>query len=340
MKLKVVAAHLLAMLAITSCAGPTYRSDVNVSGDGLYDTHFPANAAKSLEHIIKATKKVYSQAQYKVHKFEAGRKLLHRDITRELMKNPDTVEYMQTSVVGTGTVILNTQRRLALISCSHVFEKPDTLFSYYNTKSSEEPDYIASIAIKERQDNFVNDIPGVRHLDILAIDEEADIAILGKKFLTDGPPIPYLYYPFGQAKELQWGTLVYIVGFPGGFHQITTGLVSEPNRDGKGGFLLDSNFNKGFSGGIVLALRDGVPNFEIVGIATSTSGEDRTVLVPNDDREYIEGEIYMEAPYIGVQSNIKYGITFATSSERIMDLLRRKQYDLKREGYDFSGLLR
>jgi hypothetical protein len=64
------------------------------------------------------------------------------------------------------------------------------------------------------------------------------------------------------------------------------------------------------------------------------------VLVPNDDREYIEGEIYMEAPYIGVQSNIKYGITFATSSERIMDLLRRKQYDLKREGYDFSGLLR
>jgi hypothetical protein len=130
MKLKVVAAHLLATLAITSCAGPTYRSDVNVSGDGLYDTHFPANAAKSLEHIIKATKKVYSQAQYKVHKFEAGRKLLHRDITRELMKNPDTVEYMQTSVVGTGTVILNTQRRLALISCSHVFEKPDTLFSY------------------------------------------------------------------------------------------------------------------------------------------------------------------------------------------------------------------
>lgn len=343
MKPKIIAWHIMLIILFTGCGGPAFQGKVKpvkFVGDGKYDTQFPAEAAQSLQNIINSTKKVYSQAQYRVHKFDVSRKLLPRDITKELMKNPDKVEFMQTSVVGTGTIILNNYRRLALISCAHVFEKPDTLFSYYNMKDRNEPDYIESVAIKERQDNFVNDIPGIRFLDILAIDEEEDVAILGKKFLTDNPLVPHIYYPFGNAKELEWGTLVYIIGFPGGFHQITTGLVSEPNRDGNGDFLMDSNFNKGFSGGIILAIRDGMPNFEIVGIATSTSGEERKVLTPGTDREYIEGEVYTDIPYVQVQSHIKYGITFATSSESILDLLRKKQYDLLREGYDFSAFMK
>ncbi|MCK7529466.1 MAG: hypothetical protein MZV64_73895 [Ignavibacteriales bacterium] len=47
---------------------------------------------------------------------------------------------------------------------------------------------------------------------------------------------------------------------------VTKAIVSNPSRDESGSFLVDAVVNNGMSGGLVLAIKDGVPNFEMVGM--------------------------------------------------------------------------
>jgi hypothetical protein len=44
--------------------------------------------------------------------------------------------------------------------------------------------------------------------------------------------------------------------------------------------LLDAVVNQDYSGGIVLAIKDGIPNFELVGIVQWVSKEDECYLGP------------------------------------------------------------
>ena len=48
-------------------------------------------------------------------------------------------------------------------------------------------------------------------------------------------------------------------------------------------FMVDAMFSRGFSGGIVLAIRDGVPNFELVGMIKLVSAHSSFVLTPEKD---------------------------------------------------------
>ena len=87
------------------------------------------------------------------------------------------------------------------------------------------------------------------------LDEKNDIAILSKEFST--PPklhIPVFRYPIGKARELEWGSFIYLIGYPKGYKIITKGIVSDPDRDRQGSFLIDALFNSGLSGGILLAI--------------------------------------------------------------------------------------
>ena len=65
-----------------------------------------------------------------------------------------------------------------------------------------------------------------------------------------------------------------------GHKMITRGIVSNTRDDKSDSFLIDALFNRGFSGGIILAIRDGVPNFELVGMAKSVSAKNEYLLTP------------------------------------------------------------
>ena len=68
------------------------------------------------------------------------------------------------------------------------------------------------------------------------------------------------------------------MGFPMNYKMVSNAIVSSPNYDGKGGFLIDAVVNKGFSGGVVLAIKDGIPNFELVGIIRAVPEENEYLL--------------------------------------------------------------
>ena len=150
-------------------------------------------------------------------------------------------------------------------------------------------------------------------------------------------PIPVFSYKMGKAAELNWGTFVYIFGFPNGKKMISSAIVSNPNRDKFNGFMIDATMERGISGGIILAIRDDAPNFELVGMATAISAEREYILRPDDILK--ETEINFGRPYDGTiildkRVKFNYGIIYAVSIEAIQDFLSDNKQILLEEGFN------
>ena len=308
--------------------------------DGKYDTALTnPSAGRELEQIMNCTRRVYSQTQYKSYIFSESRKVSPANFDKALLQSADSTHFSQRSVFGSATIILNRSNRIALLSCAHVFDKPDTIITYYQDRKTGKKSFVASLSIKQQQRNLVTDILNVRSLELIAIDRENDIAILGQRWMELSQPlVSVLYYPFGKERDLDWGTAVYLVGFPNGYQMIMKGIVSKFPKSHR--FLVDAPFNKGLSGGLVLAVRDGIPNFEVVGIVTSSAGDDEPVLVPSKKWDYAEEGLYLGPTFVEKKSNIKYGITFATSADAVVELIKDNKDTLNRAGYYFGDIIR
>jgi hypothetical protein len=261
-------------------------------------------------------------------------------INDSLLNKAKESKFTFDSVSGTGTVIDVNNRDVVVLTCAHVFNRPDTLFSYYLTENNQKSDFIQSISLKLKQSNYIPGLRNAGEMDFLLMDKENDIALMGFKIEGNEPiGIHKIPYPFGKAKNLEWGSFVYMIGFPKGVELITKGIVSSPNRDGNGAFLLDALFNRGFSGGIILAIMDGAPNFEIVGIANSAYSDDENVLVPAVEWRYDESIPYEGDIYVRFKHNINYGLSQAVPSEAILRLIRLNQNEIEKKGFDLSDIL-
>ena len=119
------------------------------------------------------------------------------------------------------------------------------------------------------------------------------------------------------------------------YKMITKAIVSKSSKD-KNTFLIDAGFDKGSSGGIVLAIRDGVPNFELVGLVRSVPAEYEFSLKPftkESDLDFnpmipYKGEAYVEKAQI-----FKTGITKAIAVETIKDFISSHEKDIYQKGY-------
>ncbi|NHZ87281.1 MAG: hypothetical protein GWP19_15665, partial [Planctomycetia bacterium] len=173
-------------------------------------------------------------------------------------------------------------------------------------------------------------------------DKEHDLALLSKRTLHDPfQEIRQFKYPFGESSDLELGSFVYIIGYPMGHKMITKGIVSNTRDDKSDSFLIDALFNRGFSGGIILAIRDGVPNFELVGMAKSVSARNQLILTPAPLDGQLEYEPYF--PYTGdvyvrKYDDINYGITYTISTDEILDFLKRNETQLLQKGFNFNYL--
>ena len=324
---------------LLSCSRTMYRTVYPELNDGKYDTEFPyRNCSKELEDISQAVHRVIYTAYYKSFSFPSAIKLKREQFNRDALRKAEEVTFYSQSLSGTATTIFWGLQKIALLASAHNINRPDTLISYYYSHNAK-TEYIQSIAIKEREKIYIPALPEDGIVNILVQDKKLDIAILHKE-LSEPPAskVAVIQYPFGKAKELQWGSYVYLMGFPKSFKMVTRGIVSKPERDFNNMFLLDALFNRGLSGGIVLAIKDGVPNFEIVGIGVSTLSDDDFILVPDKDEEYVENTPYQGDIYVERKSTINYGICKAVAAEAILDMINGNKEYLAQEGYDFSGL--
>ncbi|MFQ6673961.1 MAG: serine protease [Fidelibacterota bacterium] len=334
---------MMVSLLLVSCAPRIIRVPITTDADGEYDAQFPVgDASRELQEISLSTRQIHSISYYKSYVFPPESKITASDIRNIPLKQTDTrIDYFNNSVYGTATIIYHRGDHIALLTCAHIVVSPDTLLSYLSAGGQE---YLESISVKIDESHSVIDLPesGNPELEILGMDLSSDIAVLTAKLpRIPEAPIPVFSYPIGKSGELKWGTFVYLIGYPMGFKMITRGVTSLPDSKKTGSFLMDVPFNEGMSGGIVLALRDGVPNFELVGMAKSVSANFTRVLSPEEEKK---GHINPRIPYTGHTfvrqlSHINYGVTFTTSSEEILKFFRKHQKAFLKEGFDFSRLI-
>ncbi len=334
---------LTVILVLVSCRKTAYQIVYPSLNDGRYDSEFPyRNSSEELEKISGSVKKLYCLVEYDRYHFDAVQEITAKVAADQRLRRIASHKgFFSESVHGSATIIMNENNQIVVLTCAHIIDYPDTIFSFYTDQNNQNTEFLESISVKKKQNNFIRDLPGNGDLEIIYMDSELDLAFLGNTFDNLNEfKIPVFSYPVGEPGELEWGSFVYIMGYPGGHQMVTRGIVSNPKPNRKGEFIIDALFNQGISGGIVLAIRDGVPNFELVGIAKSVSAKYKNVIKPAHESHQ---ELYNpNIPYTGelfvkVEKEINYGVTFIVSTETI-----RNQYLLNRHlfisrGYNLDG---
>jgi hypothetical protein len=332
---------IIAATGLSACS-PTYKELFPTLADGKYDSEFPyRGCSKQLEEISESVQMVSAISYYRSFTFDEREQLTPAAVTSEVLDaryKKSTIFTNQQS--GTATVISTSERRVVLLTCAHVVSFPDTLYAYYPGPDHKPGKYLRVMALKEKQSLYVAVFPEGGDVDIIAMDKELDVALLGKTFIMSPfPPIHAFPYPAGKARELEWGSFVYLFGYPSGKKMVTKAIVSNPNKDRNGMFYVDAVFNRGFSGGIALAVRDGVPNFELTGIMRLMLGHTSYVLSPPPDDSggaYDTSIPYQGEIFIQRHTDIDYGIAQAIPIEAIQDFIAARREELQRRGYSVN----
>ncbi len=327
---------------ILSCTQRIYQVDNLDLNNGLYDSGFPyQDCSQQLKEIINSVKQINCMATYESYLFPQEEGVTSADIHQQIVQYDKKPTYDHHPVSGTATIISKTLKKVLILTCAHIIDFPDTIYAYYQ-KENGESEFLQSVAILSKLEIYINDIPNGNNIEVLVIDSKNDIALLGVDIDRTDKLVPVFGYPIGSSRELEWGSFVYILGYPVGNKMITRGIVSKSDMAASSTFLIDALFNRGFSGGLVLAVRDGVPNFELVGIAKSVSAEINYVLVPDKkphEYSYNPQLPYAGSPKVALKEEINYGITYAISIETIGNLITSNKKLLENKGFSIDRFL-
>ena len=332
------------LLLFASCTSSIYKDMYPTLLDGRYDSEFPyRGCSKQLEEVSETVKRITVMANYKAYSFRRSDSVTITAITKEFLDQMEPVAvHQQLNAAGTGTIIYNESSRIGVLTCAHLVDYADTVVTPYLDPSFRVTPYIRTYAVKTTQFMFLNDVAGGTALDILALDRSADLAVLGQT-LTENKNllVKTFRYPLGRAKQLEWGSFVYLFGYPSGYRMVTKGIVSLSGRSAAGSFVVDAVVSPGSSGSIALAIRDGVPNFELVGIIKMIPAQASYVLTPAKEGfvEYDALEPYHGEVFVRRKSEIQQGIAVAIPVETIGTFLYKHQSQLARKGYDIVSWL-
>jgi hypothetical protein len=330
---------MISFFVFTSCSFTTYEKVYPTLGDGKYDSEFPyKSTSDELNKISETIQRVNTTAFYKIYLFDETKNFTLNDITNKRLSEIASKEALaDNSSSGTAVTVYSENGNVALLTCAHTITFPDTIIAYKFDALGNTTIYIESISIKEKQIIYVAGFPEGSQVEVLAIDTHSDIALIGRKYgAQKGIFFPAFNYPIGRAKEVEWGTFVYLVGYPINFKIITKAIVSSPRRDEAGSFLVDAVINPGFSGGLVLAIRDGVPNFELTGMVQWVPEEEESLIYPENLKSktsYNPVVPYEGNLYVRKHSSIRYGIAKIIPVESIMIFLNRNKSYLNEKGF-------
>ncbi|MBT8378989.1 MAG: serine protease [Ignavibacteria bacterium] len=345
---KLAAAFLLlntVFIILPSCSGVTYKEIYPILEDGKYDSEFPyKGASDALREISQTVHRINSTAFYKTYLFNRSAALTKENFNEKNLENITISEgYADQSTSGTGTAVFFSEGKIAILTCAHVVDDPDTIISFFTSEEGQLTEYIEGVFIKERQTIYAAGFPEGSEFEILVTDEKRDLAVIGRDYKSlSGLKFPVFNYPLGLAKELDWGSFVYVFGFPINYQMVTKAIVSNPNRDEYGSFLIDAVINNGMSGGTVLAIRDGVPNFEMVGIIQWVPEVEENVLAPKklkNNERYNPIIPYEGEKYVQRASQIRYGIARVISLEAIKNFFQENKETLYEKKYFFEKFM-
>jgi len=321
------------ILVVYSCRTVDVNNNTAVLHDNKYDSEFPSKSvSKELKFISKTVKKLDVLAFYSNHYFSTNENIDKGMLNDSILKGSSIANNItHESVSGTATVVYAHNDIIGLLTCAHVVDFKDTIYTYYKSGNKS----LKSVSIKIKQQNHVGSFELGEPIEINAIDRKMDIALLVKKGIPFDQVTNVLNYPIGNAKDLQWGSLVYIMGYPLGNLMVTRAVVSVTNKMKTGVFVSDALYNHGISGSPVFAIRDGIPNFELVGMASSSAAQQSNILVA--DHDYTDSNetnnIYVGDIFIDNNKLISYGVTYSVTINEILIFIDSNKTEIEANGF-------
>lgn len=330
---------MVALVLCSSCSKTSVPASEKGAGFQRYVSEFPSPVTSlEIENITHSVKKVYSVSSYITYQFKREARITGYHLRSGIYQNAAWgVITTNETVFGTATVIAFSNSRVALLTCAHVVTSPDTLISFFEPTDEDPVQYIRSFAIRNKQENWVKELSSCGSFTVLATDIGNDIAFLGKncESLTD-TVIP-LAYPSGHARELGWGSLAWIFGYPMGNQVITRGIVSLTAKRPLGEFSVDALLNKGYSGGAILALTRGAAGFELVGMVKTVASTHEEFLTPAKDQPHSPDWMpYHGDLFIGNSDRIQYGLNAVVPAESIYNFYEKHRAELIKNGYNLD----
>lgn len=338
MKLKrILILFFLAGWAMSCATNPPSAERRSTEVSETYITSFPTrDVSRELSSVQNSIKRISSTGIYVTYYIE------DRLITEEELKVLDIQEIStrtltsNESTAGTAISIFQNNRRAALLTNAHVIDFPDTLLSYIEAENVPPQTYVNAVKIKQAQSNLIFDLPNIGQFEINDYDDRDDLALISVN-RTEFPDISAspLSISVGDPADLQWGSFLYILGYPKGYPMITRGIVSDPRRNDYDDFLTDALFNPGISGGLIMATRDNFNSFEWIGMTNTASAEIEKRLVPDPSKvsQYQALDAYLDTAYVGVRTQINYGITQSIPMKKIVAFLEDNEELLRSMGF-------
>jgi hypothetical protein len=327
----------LSLIMFVSCR-TVEQTFVEITDDSLYRSHTQSSyLTEQIRESFQSVKRIQSTVFYTTYLFDYENPPLRSELEdvdfRQIAY--DTARDNHSSA-GTAVVLARSDDRIALLTAAHVVTFQDTIWHYSQGLENEGDKPVEAVSVKENVLNYIYGQENVGAFELIVSDEFRDLALLstrlGVNSDTDLLPLPI---QAGDSDQLEWADLVYALGYPKGYRMVTSGIVSETYSQRRQGFNIDASFNRGYSGGIVFAVRNDQTTFEWVGILISAAADIEYLLTPGyvSFDEYDPELEYTGSMYIERFPRINYGITNAISINEVRQFFSENQDIIRRNGF-------
>lgn len=226
--------------------------------DGMYDDHnaFVDESKYSLEKILESVEMIGC---------DVGYVLEYTDEDGKLVSKTEKIR-----IIGSGIVIEKKDGKAYIITNSHI---TDVEFSYQIPEGVKIKEVYRKLYVLKDKTLYVDEIDAKK----VASDKNLDVALLEVKDSKNFKKFPY---KIGDSDDLRPGDFVWIAGNPHGLEDyVLKGNVSKKVYPADSDwFMIGCDVQPGYSGGAVVAIRDG--EYELVGLVVAT------LIRPGSEKEY------------------------------------------------------
>lgn len=223
-----------------------------VINDGMYDDHnaFVNEAEYSLEKILESIEIICCDVNYSVEYKDKDGNNVSKNVGYRL--------------IGSGVVIEKKDGKAYIITNFHVTDFQVTDFELpYDGGGVKVKELSRRIYVFKDEGGYRKEVGAKR----VAFDKNLDVAVLEVNDSEDFKKFPY---KIGNSDDLRPGDFVWIAGNPHGLEDyVLKGNVSKKDYPGwYDWFMIGCDVQPGYSGGAVIAIRDG--RYELVGLVVAT----------------------------------------------------------------------
>lgn len=285
-----------------------------------------------LEQLQRSMAKVICSAYYENYYYlKPKSEKQQADLGKLLYKTQLTTN----SVSGSALILQRNPSNILLLSAYHIFDFPDTVKTYYKNERGENTPFVRSISVKYEQRIYITHKDNTRSFGhLISSDLSNDLALLKAQSAENELLETPFAARFATDHDLKFGKEAYLVGYPKGFLFIATGLISPSPYPNK--FMVSAPFNRGFSGGMVVAFEEGKDSFVYLGMANSMAYDYQFVLVPDETLPELDN--YRDFPYdkyayVKELKMMNYGLTFAVKASVIAKFVKKERARIRRHGF-------